>query len=119
MIDEDEFETLRRDFAQAHAMWRACESASLPVPADRKPGAHLERLSLAIARHPVRTPEQLRVKVEILRVWLLDHLVSDAYEDDPSAIAVRHLLDDVCRLQNGAADHGFPRSACLACAESL
>lgn len=101
MRSDAEFEALRRQFVDAFEMWSALERASPALDHDDALAEHLERLSLEIARHPAGDHGQLRVKVGLLRAWLLDHLVADASEGDPFAVAVRHVLDDVIRLSGG------------------
>lgn len=95
---------LREQFLEARAMWASIERANVPLEQHDDVASYIEELSVEIARYPARNIRELCLKAHLLRSWLLEHLFTESDNDDPCAVGIRGLIDDIARL--AAAESG-------------
>lgn len=89
---------LRERFLAARAMWASIERANVPLEQHDDVASYIEELSVEIARYPASNILELCLKAHLLRSWLLEHLFTEADNDDPCAIGVRGLIEDITRI---------------------
>ena len=95
---------LRERFLEARAMWASIERANVPLEQHDDVASYIEQISVEIARYPARNIQELCLKAHLLRSWLLDHLFTETDNDDPCALGVRGLIEDISRI--AAAERG-------------